>query len=371
MSLRLSAAVPRHAVPATARAESGVLRRQCACGRHTVGGGECGSCRSRRGTAFQQRAARAAPTDHGVTRCENGKLVPTVLKEHAIGNCVRVHEEAHVGDPHLAEACRRVTKCNERGDGGIPPAELDPTYPTEMLGNLCNTTYNEWFEHNRSNAELRAWSAEAACLRATIDARCGDAKSRASNTGGKIGATALGAGGGVGGAFAGVKAAEQLSSSGGDGVGGLVAGGIIGGVLGAGAGAGLGWLLGGWLGGLTAGSQASEEDCKSAKGELTECDIALRDYEGALPEPLPFEPDGRIIKSLTRGITKPRAAAPGGGSVDSKEPSGLLAIAGRSARRSRASRDLSAIPTLSAPPSSGFLSRSPAPRSADQAGAAI
>lgn len=277
-----------------------------------------------------------------------------------MGNCVRVHEEAHVSDPHLAEACQRTAKCNDRGDGGIPPAELDPTYPAEMLGNLCNTTYNEWFEHNRSNAELRAWNAEAACLRETIDARCGAAKSRASNIGGGIGAGVLGIGGGIGGAAAGasIKSIDPTT------------GGVVGGVLGAGVGAGLGWLLGSWIGGLATGSQASEDDCKKVQGELKECDLALKDYEGAQPEPLPFEPDGRIIKSLIRGITKPTAATPGGGPAEPKEASGLVAIAGRPTRHSRRSHDFSAIRTHSAPPSFGNLGPDPAPRWADQAGAA-
>ncbi|MGK9169293.1 hypothetical protein KXR53_23465 [Inquilinus limosus] len=273
-----------------------------------------------------------------------------MYKEHAVGNCVRVHEEAHVSDPHLAEACRRVTKCQARDDGGVPPDELDPAFPSEAVNDLCGTAYGKWHELNSDNAELRAWSAEAVCLHETIDARCGDAKSRGGIVGGIVGATTLGLGGAAGGAVAGVKVAELASKSSRD-VGGLVAGGIVGGVLGAGLGTGLGWLLGSWLGGLTAGSQASEDDCRSVKGELEECETALEKYKGARPQPLPFEPDGRINKSLIRGITKPTAMAPAEKHPVQPGPNGLVPIAGRRAMRSPISHDFSAIRTHAAPPS--------------------
>lgn len=327
--------------------ESGMLRRQCACGRHTIGGGTCPACRA---AAASRGQAVAGRKDHGSTGCnEAGKLVPVVNDEHKVGNCVRVHEEAHASDPHLAEACRRVTKCKARGDGGVPAEELDPSYPAEMIDSLCVSTYNQWHTANSSNAELRAWSAEAACLRETIAARCGEDKSKAGTIGGAIGATALGLGGAAGGAVAGVKIAEAAAKGGG--AGGLIAGGIIGGLLGAGAGIGLGWLAGSGLGGLTAGSQASEADCNSVKGELTECEIALKGYAGASPAPLPFEPDGRIIKSLTKGITRPSAALPGGGPAETLGPDGVAVAAARPARWSPMSHDFSAIrPHAALPP---------------------
>jgi hypothetical protein len=318
-----------------------MLRRHCVCGRHTIGGGPCPACRAQ---------AAAGRKDHGRTSCnEAGKLVPVVYDEHKVGTCVRVHEEAHASDPHLAEACRRLTKCNARGDGGIPAEELDPTYPAQMIGDLCVSTYNQWFTENSSHAELRAWSAEAACLRETIAARCGEDKSKAGTIGGAIGATTLGLGGAAGGAVAGVKIAEAASKTGG--IGGLVAGGIIGGLLGAGAGVGLGWLAGSGLGGLAAGSQASEADCDSVKGELTECEIALKGYAGATPAPLPFEPDGRIIRSLTKGITKPGAALPASGDPVALGPDGVAIAAARPARRSPVPHDFSAIrPHAALPP---------------------
>jgi hypothetical protein len=340
------------AARAAAQVDSGMLRRHCACGRHTIGGATCPACSARAQEASRDHAV-ARRKDHGTTGCNDaGKLVPVVNDEHKVGNCVRVHEEAHASDPHLAEACRRLTKCKARDDGGIPAEQLDPFFPADMIGGMCVTTYNEWHTANSSNAELRAWSAEAACLRKTIAARCGEDKSKASTVGGAIGATTLGLGGAAGGAVAGVKVAEAASKGGG--IGGLVAGGVIGGVLGAGAGVGLGWLLGSGLGGLTAGSQASAEDCQSVKGELTECEIAVKGYAGARPEPLPFEPDGRIVKRLTKGLTRPGAALPAGGNPVALGPDGVAMAAGRPARRSPMQHDFSAIrPHAALPPPPG------------------
>ncbi|HKG11726.1 MAG TPA: DUF4157 domain-containing protein, partial [Pyrinomonadaceae bacterium] len=53
--------------PAATRAEGGVLRRGCACGTNTAGGGECGPCR-RKEKALQRRASGGhvdAPEIHG------------------------------------------------------------------------------------------------------------------------------------------------------------------------------------------------------------------------------------------------------------------------------------------------------------------
>ena len=267
-------------------------RRQCvSCGTHTVGGATCGTCRAADGGS---RAAMRAPRK-GVTQCTGGKLVASVANEHAVGNCVQVHEDAHVSDPRGAEACKRVKLCVDRDDGG----------------NLCSNAYSNWVDPDSANAaalELRAYTAEAVCLRDTIDMRCGAAKSRHATIGGAVGAGVLGAGGGVGGAALGAKLAPQVSAK--SGIGGLV-----GGIVGAGAGAGLGWLVGHLAGGLAAGSQASEEDCKQVQGELEECDIAIKEFgQRAQPAPLPFEPDGRLIKSLIPKFPQPQSG------VDSTQP---------------------------------------------------
>src|SRR5690242_20109456 len=40
-----------------ASAPSGILQRACACGTHTVAGGECGACKKKPGATMLQRAA--------------------------------------------------------------------------------------------------------------------------------------------------------------------------------------------------------------------------------------------------------------------------------------------------------------------------
>lgn len=303
------------AAPARSAAPLTAFQRQCACGTHSIGGATCDACKEKqRSTARSGGGASAAsgnPNPSGAPRaphkgetvCTGGKLIPKVMREHRAGNCVQVHEDTHVADAGPAEACRRVQICIDRGDGGVPPEELDPTYPKEMLGGLCQSTYDKYVTENSPNTEFKAYSAEAECLQNTIDAQCGEAKKRDSNIGGGIGLAVTGIGGGIGGGFAGAALAPKLHAKPG------VAG-AAGAAIGAAAGAGLGWLIGSLIGSAAAGKQASTEDCKSINDELTECGIAIKEYKGIAPAPIPFEPDGRIIKSLTRGITKPQAAGP-------------------------------------------------------------
>jgi hypothetical protein len=315
---------------------AGILRRQCACGQHTIGGATCNACRER-GHSSPGTSGPSRP-HKGQTDCVEGKLVPKVFNEHVLGNCVRLHEDTHKADPRLAEMCRRVTKCNERGDGGIPPDRLDPTYPKDMLGNQCQSTYDQWLKRNEADTELPAYTAEKACLDQVIDAQCGKDSSKARNIGGGIGAATLGTAGGVGGAFAGVAIAQATSKSGGS-VGGLVAGGLIGGILGAGIGTGLGWLAGGAIGKAAAGSQGSDDDCAKVRGELKECEIAIAEYQQMIgPEPLPFEPNGQLTEDLLRGITTRKAPGPGAQLEKPKASNELAAIAGRRGQRATLQR---------------------------------
>jgi hypothetical protein len=239
-----------------------------------------------------------------------GKLVPRVFTEHAIGNCVEVHEKAHQSDKTLQQLCGRFEACTQRDDHGVP--DLDPTYPADMAEKLCLSTHNAWFDRNEADVELPAYMAEQVCLNAVIDAQCGAGETRARNIGGGIGAAALGIGGAVGGVFGGMAIAESFSAKQSD----KTAGGVIGGIGGGLLGAGLGWIVGGALGKLAAGKQASAEDCTKVRGELKECELAIKDYsQRVAPEPLPFLPDGRIIKSLTGGITNPKS----GGAKDARK----------------------------------------------------
>src|SRR5260370_36177210 len=41
---------------------NGVLQRKCACGQHTIAGGECEECRQKREGMLQRAAVNAAPT---------------------------------------------------------------------------------------------------------------------------------------------------------------------------------------------------------------------------------------------------------------------------------------------------------------------
>ena len=324
-----------------------LLQRQCSCGKHTIGGATCDACRHKQRSGARGIAAR----DHnkGITRCVNGELKTEVFEEHKVGNCVQVHEDAHASDPVLIEACRLSAKCNARGDGGIPAEQLDPTYPQDMIGNLCVSTYNQWHDDHKSTTELRAYTAEAACLRATIDARCGGARSR----GGAIGASILGAGGAVGGAVGGAALGSAVSKDSGAAIG-L---GIAGGLLGAGAGAGIGWLIGQAIGGAAAGTQGSEEGCAMIKGELPKCDDAIKEFGAtAYAAPVPFEPDGRIKRDLVKGVLRPEAARSGARAPQASAPAGnqdLIATSGRAARFG----DLTSIPARSSPVALAAASR--------------
>lgn len=321
-----------------------LLRRQCACGQHTIGGTTCEGCR-RQASACGAGPSRAP--HKGETTCESGKLVPRVFNEHVIGDCVHVHEEAHKNTQMLAELCGRFEACRQRDDYGVP--DLDPTYPADMAPNLCLSTYNAWFDRNEADIELPAYSAEKVCLEAVIDAQCGGRRTRARNIGGAIGAAVLGIGGAIGGAFGGMGIAEHFSSQQSD----KTTGGVIGGIGGGLVGAGLGWIVGGAIGKAAAGAQASEEDCKMVQGELDECNIAIKGYKARVaPEPLPFLPDGRIIKSFTRGITAPKPDGAKGAPTSQQDPAAQppaiqarTAIGGR--ERTRADGDLSAIPAFS------------------------
>ena len=338
-----AARLNRSAAPAASGAAN-ALHRRCACGKHTIGGATCDACRHKQRSGARGVAAR----DHnkGETRCINGELKTQVFEEHKIGNCVQVHEDAHASDPVLIEACRLSAKCNARGDGGIPAEQLDPSYPQDMIGNLCVSTYNQWHEDHKSTTELRAYTAEAACLRETIDASCGAGQSRAGKIGGAIGATLLGIGGAVGGAFGGAALGQHVSKDSNVGTG-L---GVAGGVLGAGAGAGLGWLIGKAIGGAAAGKQGSEEGCAMIKGELPKCDDAIKEFGAtAYVAPVPFEQDGRIKRDLVKGVLRPEAARSGEKSPQASAPAGgqgLVATAGRAACRFG---DLASVPARSSP----------------------
>lgn len=64
-------AAARHSISGTLwdrnQQGSGLLQRQCACGTHTIGGGECDTCRKKRESSFWQRTAvRSVPNSDSV-----------------------------------------------------------------------------------------------------------------------------------------------------------------------------------------------------------------------------------------------------------------------------------------------------------------
>ncbi|HEX7955385.1 MAG TPA: DUF4157 domain-containing protein, partial [Pyrinomonadaceae bacterium] len=81
------------AAPKPTPAQAGLLRRKCACGTHTIGGGECDEC-SRRQTL--QR--RPAPAGEGA-----GEGVPQAVHDvlgspgHALDADARAFFESHFG----------------------------------------------------------------------------------------------------------------------------------------------------------------------------------------------------------------------------------------------------------------------------------
>ena len=83
---------------------SGVLQRKCACGQHTVAGGECTECRQKRLSLLhrvtnQNEPAIASPIVHDVLRSPGRPLdpAPRAFMEHRFGHDfsqVRVHTDA-------------------------------------------------------------------------------------------------------------------------------------------------------------------------------------------------------------------------------------------------------------------------------------
>ena len=83
---------------------SGVLQRKCACGQHTVAGGECTECRQKRLSLLhrvtnQNEPANESPIVHDVLRSPGRPLdlAPRTFMEHRFGHDfsqVRVHTDA-------------------------------------------------------------------------------------------------------------------------------------------------------------------------------------------------------------------------------------------------------------------------------------
>jgi len=59
---------------------------------------------------------------------------------------------------------------------------------------------------------------------------------------------------------------------------------------------------------------------------VRDCDRRYKQLVG--PDPLPFEENGQLIEELLRGITKPKAGAPGARLEKPEASNGLAAIAG-------------------------------------------
>jgi hypothetical protein len=320
------AAAPAREASGASRSTASSLPRRCACGQHT-GGSTCGACRAGTLTAARR------DTNLGEVHCstDSGKLSLRVGREHAIGDCVRQHEQTHMADRVLIAACQGVSRCLARDDGGVDSQDLDPGVTPDVRADLCRSTYDRWSVDDEARRELPAWAQEQRCLRDVIDARCGAAEKRDTKLGAGIGAGIGGVGGGIGGGFAGESIGRSLSH-GAQGAG--IAGGILGVVGGAAVGAGIGALAGYLIGKAAAGSQASEGDCEAVKGQLQEVDIAVADYAKRVgTTPLPFAPDGKIEKSYVHGLMRPAATGPtrAPGAAGANGTAGMMA-ASRGAR---------------------------------------
>jgi Domain of unknown function (DUF4157) len=339
-----------------------VLSRQCACGQHSIGGATCEACQSKQRAGSHGARHAAARVEHkGTTFCKpSGELDYKVYEEHAVGKCVELHEQTHVKDPIQIEGCRRFRECERRGDNGVPVEIRDPTLKEDQVQGQCAFEYNRWNDEDgptRADTELKAYTAEAACLSDTIDAHCGAGSTRA----GIIGASVLGAGGIAGGIAGGVAGGAALAPkvSATPKTGGIV-GGIAGGILGGVIGAVGGWFLGKGIQRLFAGPQASETDCAKVKLEPDKVAKAIEEYQKtANVRPYPFQPDGQILRSLIPGIVKPRGAPradstpkePGqptdkAVSIQTRKAIGLRRDAHYAGRRRYG--DLTGIPTLAA-----------------------
>ena len=344
--------------PSVAARSGSLLQRQCACGQHTVGGGTCEACRKRQSPAPGRRQSRqfagsrdarhaghCPPGEMGGIVCNyaDDRLEVTVNCEHRLGDCVTVHEEVHKADPFMIAACHGASLCRKRGDGGVKREELEPGLQEQDIPGLCNWTFDRWAMDHRASTEVRAYTAEMACLDRVIDANCGAAQSRARNIGGGITGAALGVGGAIGGGFIGAALMPRNAGL------GAFLGASLGSALGA-----VGYGVGRLIGGAAADAEASPEDCtdvKDARGNAEK----NRDYWSKLdptPVPNPFNDKGEIInRQWIKGVLKPGAAGPGS-QAPSPAASQSRMIASR-APRTRSLGDLTGLPPFVATPRDG------------------
>jgi hypothetical protein len=73
MSIRTVASDTRSAMPTMAPVNSAVLRRECACGTHTHGGGQCHACSEQRSSA-SSRHVGDFPAQNAVPRIVHDAL---------------------------------------------------------------------------------------------------------------------------------------------------------------------------------------------------------------------------------------------------------------------------------------------------------
>src|SRR5262245_29887796 len=121
MSDRTATQTQTAAAPAAKPAQSGILQRQCACGQHTIAGGECEECKKKRETGSLQRAATSAapvgaapPIVHDVLRSPGRPLDPATraFMEPRFGHDfsrVRIHDDSLAADSARAVSARAYT----------------------------------------------------------------------------------------------------------------------------------------------------------------------------------------------------------------------------------------------------------------------
>jgi len=103
----------QQATPATSSIRGGILQRKCACGQHTVSGGECEECRKKQGGMLQRTAVSASPVSsvppivHDVLSSSGQPLDAgtRAFMEPRFGydfSQVRVHTDARAAESALA-----------------------------------------------------------------------------------------------------------------------------------------------------------------------------------------------------------------------------------------------------------------------------
>lgn len=159
MSSRVLASTAKTAVSAVASVNAGVLQRQCACGQHTVAGGECEECSENKRPSLQRRANNhdepgpVPPIVHEILRSPGQPLdvATRAFVEPRLGHDfsqVRVHADSRAGESAAAIGASAYAFGNDLVFG---TGRYSPTTPAGRL--LLAHELIHVVQQNRSGAE--------------------------------------------------------------------------------------------------------------------------------------------------------------------------------------------------------------------------